>query len=176
LDGPFWDTPPLRRNNALFATQPSFVPPPPPTADARDDEINARFRDVLRDQAELASSIERLRVAIAASPAAREIGPGHNQGPQIEELDAWEKHLVALLQDRGPRPNPVDRALITEHAEKTLVFSERIRTWLANLALEGAKVGAREVIKDLTARLWAEVADKLDMIYHAIKVWISSLF
>src|SRR6266550_7583686 len=106
--------------------------PPPPPADVLDDEINARFQDVLRGQAELASSIDRLRGAITASPAAREIGPGHNQGPplQIEELDAESKHLLALLQDKGPRPTPVDRALIAEQAEKTLQLSERVRTWL----------------------------------------------
>jgi hypothetical protein len=55
------------------------------------------------------------------------------------------------------------------------VLSERIRTWLTNLAREAATLGAREVAKDLTAGLWAEVADKLDMVYHAIKAWISSL-
>jgi hypothetical protein len=109
-----WDTPPLRRNNVLYDTQPNFVPPPmeppPPPADARDDEINARFQVVLRSHAELTSAIDRLRGAIKASPAAREIGRDHNQGPplQIEELDAEDKRLLALLQDKGPRPAPVD--------------------------------------------------------------------
>jgi hypothetical protein len=175
-----WDMPHRQRNNALYDSQPPFVPPPmepPPPADARDDEINARFQDVLRGQAELASSIDRLRGAIAASPAAREIGPGHNQGPplQIEELDAESKHLLALLQDKGPRPTPVDRALIAEQAEKTLQLSERIRTWLTGAVIAVGSIGAHEVTKDLTAPLWEEVARRIVDLYHAIQVWLSLL-
>jgi len=169
-----WDMPYQQRNNALLDSQPPFGPPP---ADAGDDEINARFQDVLRGQAELASSINRLRSAITASPTAREIGPGHNQGPplQIEELDAESKLLLALLQDKGPRPTPRDRALIAEQAEKSLQLSERIKTWQANLATEAAKLGAREVVKDLTAPFWAEVAHRIVDLWHAFQVWLSSL-
>jgi hypothetical protein len=177
-----WDTPPPpRRNNALYDSQPPFVPPPmeppPPSADARDDEINARFQDVLRGQAELASSIDRLRGEITASPAAREIGRDHNQGPplQIEELDAEDKHLLALLQDKGPRPTPVDRALIAEQAEKTLQLSERIRTWLKQVGFGLAIIGVQQVTKDLTAPLWEEVAHRIVDLYHAIQVWLSLL-
>jgi len=178
---PVRDMPHQRRNNALLDSPSNFVPPPveppPPPADARDDEINARFQDVLRGQAELASSIDRLRGAITASPAAREIGPGHNQGPplQIEELDAEDKHLLALLQDKGPRPTPIDRVLIAEQAEKTLQLSERIRTWLMGAAIAVGSIGAHEVIKDLTAPLWEEVARKIVDLYHAIQVWLSLL-
>jgi len=181
LPGPFWDIPPLRRNNALYDSQPPFVPPPmeppPPPADARDDEIDARFQDVLRGQAELASSIDRLRGAIASSPAAREIGPGHNQGPplQIEELDAESKLLLALLQDKGPRPTPVDRALIADHAAQTLQLSERIKPWLKQAAIGLAMIGVHEVTKDLTAPLWEEVARRIVDLYDAIHVWLSLL-
>jgi len=180
-----WHMPPMphqQRNNALYDSQPPFVPPPmeppPPAADAQDDGINARFQDVLRLQAELASSIDRLRGALTASPAAREIGPRHNQGPplQIEELDAEDKYLLVLLQDKGPRPTPIDRALIAEQAEKSLQLSKRIRTWQADLAAEAAKLGAREVAKDLTAPLWQEVARRIVDLYHAIQVWLSLLF
>jgi hypothetical protein len=106
-----WDMPPRPRNIALYESQSIFVPPPteppPPPANAPDEEIEARFQEVLRRQAELSSSIDRLRTAITAS-ATREIGPGHNQGPAlIEELDADDKHLLALLQDKGPRPSPL---------------------------------------------------------------------
>jgi len=176
-----WDMPYQQRNNALYDSQPPFVPPPmeppPPPADARDDEINARFQGVLRSHAELTSAIDRLRGAITASPAAREIGPGHNQGPplQIEELDAESKHLLALLQDKGPRPTPVDRALIAEQAEKTLQLSERIRTWLKQAGFGLAIIGMQQVTKDLTAPLWEEVARRIVDLYHAIQVWLSSL-
>jgi hypothetical protein len=151
--------------------------PPPSPADARDDEINARFQDVLRSHAELTSAIDQLRGVIPASPATREIGPDHNQGPplQIEELDAADKYLLALLQDKGPRPTPVDRALIAEQAEKTLQLSERIRTWLKVAAIAVGSVGAHEVTKDLTAPLWEEVARRIVDLYHAIQVWLSSL-
>jgi len=176
-----WDMPYQQRNNALYDSQPPFVPPPmeppPPPADARDDEINARFQDVLRSHAELTSAIDRLRGAITASPATREIGPGHNQGPPltIGELDAADKYLLALLQDKGPRPSPVDLAPIVEQAEKTLGLSEQIREWLINAGVGVAKIGAREVTKDLTAPLWEEVARRIVDLYHAIQVWLSSL-
>jgi hypothetical protein len=151
--------------------------PPPPPADARGDEINARFQDVLRSHTELTSAIDQLRVAIPASPATREIGRGHNQGPPltIGELDAADKYLRALLQDKGPRPSPVDLAPIVEQAEKTLQLSERIRTWLKVAAVAVGSVGAREVTKDLTAPLWEEVARRIVDLYHAIQVWLSSL-
>jgi hypothetical protein len=180
LAGPFWDIPPLRRNNVLYDTQPNFVPPPmeppPPPADAQDDDINARFQDVLRGHAELTSAIDRLRGAVTAS-AAREIGPRHNQGPplQIEELDSESQHLLALLQDKGPKPTPVDRALIVERAEETLQLSERIRTWFKVAAIAVGSVGAHEVTKDLTAPLWEEVARRIVDLYHAIQVWLSLL-
>jgi hypothetical protein len=203
-----WDPPPRPRNDALFESQPPFVPPPlqqpiwvpdpvwdvprprnlplyelsnfvppptepPPPANVRDEEIEARFQEVLRRQTELSSLIDRLRSAITAS-ATREIGPGHNQGPPltVEELDAEDKRLLALLQDKGPRPSPADAALIVEQAEKTLRVSELIREWLTNAAVGVAKIGAREVIKDLTAPLWADVAQKIVDLYHAIKVWL----
>jgi hypothetical protein len=66
--------------------------------------------------------------------------------------------------------------LIAEQAEKTLQLSERIRTWQANLAAEAAKLGAREVVKDLTAPLWQEVARRIVDLCHAIQVWLSLLF
>jgi len=173
-----WDMPPRPRNLALYESQPPFVPPPiePPAADARDGDIEARFQDVLRRHADLSSSIDRLRSAVTAS-AAPEIGPGHNQGPPltIEELDAESKHLLALLQDKGPRPSPADRALIVEQAEKTLGLSERIRERLINAAVGVALIGAHEVTKDLTAPLWADVAQKIVDLYHAIQAWISLL-
>jgi hypothetical protein len=176
-----WDMPHQRRNNALLDSPSNFVPPPteppPPPADARDDEISARFEDVLRGQAELASSIDRLLGAIASPPAAREIGPGHNQGPplQIEELDAESKLLLALLQDKGPRPTPVDRALIAEQAEKTLQLSNRIKTWLKQAGIGLAIIGLQQVTKDLTAPLWAEMAHRIVDLYDAIQVWLSLL-
>jgi hypothetical protein len=43
------------------------------------------------------------------------------------------------------------------------------------LAVEAAKLGAREVAKDLTAPLWAQVAQKIADLYHVIMAWLSSL-
>jgi hypothetical protein len=129
----------------------------------------------IRCQAELGSSIDRLRSAVTV-PAAREIGPGHNQGPPlVEELDDESKRLLGLLLDKGPRPSPADRALIVEQAKKTLGLSERIITWLGVLAVGGAKLGAYEVAKDLTKPLLADVAQKIVDLYHAIEAWVSLL-
>jgi hypothetical protein len=140
-------------------------------------EITARFQNVERLGAELTSEIALLKKAVAESQAAREIGIGHNQGPPLpfEELDGDTANLLALLKDKGPRPTPADREQIAEQAEKTLQLSERIKTWLGTLAIEGAKIGAREVSKDLTAPLWAKVAQKLAEFCHALTDWLSSL-
>jgi hypothetical protein len=152
-----------------------WEPDQPSPEDGGGDDIEARFQDVLRRQADLSSSIDRLRSAVTASPR-REIGPGHNKGPPlIEELDAVSTHLLDLLQDRGPRPPPIDRVPIVEQAQRTLWLSARIKVWLGVLAIEGAKLGADEVAKHLTEPLWADVADKITGLCHAIVVWISLL-
>ena len=170
-----WGRPPPQRNNALYDSQPPFVPPPS-TGGAGGDEIEAAFQEVLRRHADLTSSIDRLRTAVTA-PAAQEIGPGHNQGPslQIDELDDNSKNLLALLQDKGPRPSPTDRAPIVEQAKETLERSERIKTWLKAAGLMVAAIGVREVTKDLTAPLWEALANKMVDLYHAIEAWISLL-
>jgi hypothetical protein len=169
-----WQPQPMQqRNNALLDSMPSFVPPPEP-AKARDEEIKASFQEVLRCQAELNASIERLRSAFTASPP--EIVPDHNQGlALIEELDVEDKRLLALLLDKGPRPAPADRVLIIEQAEKTLGVSEKIQGLLKDAAVAVAKIGAREVIRNLTAPLWADVAQKIVAYYHAIKLWLDLL-
>jgi hypothetical protein len=171
-----WDMPPRPRNNALFESLSNFVPspmePPPPT----DEDIKAAFQAVLDRQAALSSSIERLRSALVGSPPITEIGPGHNQGPPlVDELDAEDKRLLVLLQDKGPRPSPADCALIVEQAEKTLSLSKRIIAWLGLLAVGGAKLGAYEVTKHLTEPLWADVAQKIVDLYHAIEAWLPLL-
>ena len=47
LDGPYWDTPPLRRNNLLYDNQPAMPPHEPPSGtppvDVQGAEIAARF-------------------------------------------------------------------------------------------------------------------------------------
>jgi hypothetical protein len=55
-------------------------------------------------------------------------------------------------------------------------LSESIGTRAKQLAAEGAKLGVREVAKNVTAPLWAEVARLLLDLYHAIRVWLSLLF
>jgi hypothetical protein len=178
-----WWEPQLRRNNTLYNSQDTFVPPPmeppseTPSADAGGDEIEARFQDIERRAAELTAAIDQLRGAIAASPADREIGIGHNQGPplSIEELDAESQHLLVLLKDKGPRPPPVDIAPIVEQAKKTLELSERIWQWLRVAGITVASIGVHEVTKDLTKPLWEEAARRIVDLYHAIEAWISVL-
>jgi hypothetical protein len=149
-----------------------FVPAPP---EPPDDDIKARFQDVLRCQADLSSSIDRLCSAITVSPF-REIGPGHNKGPLlIEELDAESTHLLKLLQNKGPRPPPADRAPIVEKTKKIFGLAIRITTWLGILAIEGAQFGAGEVAKHLTEPLWADVSDRIYDLFNEIVAWMSLL-
>jgi hypothetical protein len=62
-----------------------------------------------------------------------------------------------------------------EQAEKAVRVSERIKNWSTRLGAEGAKLGAREVAKDLTAPLWVEVAQRIADLYHSIMAWLSAL-
>jgi hypothetical protein len=182
VPGEWWSPPPIRRNPLLYTSQDQsfdMSPPQPPDAapdtDARAEDIEARFQDVLRRSADLTAAIDLLRAAIP-SPAGRVVGPGHNQGPPLpfEELDDETQHLLALLKEKGPTPAPADRALIVERADRTMRLSQRITAWLTNLGAEAAKLGAREVAKDLTAPLWQNAADRIIDLCHAIKDWLLS--
>jgi hypothetical protein len=174
-----WDVPPMRRNdalleasrnNALLDTPPPVEPPPPP-ADAREGDIEARFQDALRRAADLTSVIDQLRRASTG----REIGPGHNQGPSLEDLDQVDD-LIALLKDEGPRVKiAVDARTLIEQTEKVKRLPERIWSLLAAAGLFVLGVGAREVTKDLTAPLWDDVAHRIVDLCHAIEVWVSLL-
>jgi hypothetical protein len=170
--------PPFRRFSGAYTQQANDLPPtsesPPPPADARAEDIEARFQDVLRLHADLSSSIDRLRSAVTAS-ATREIGPGHNQGPSLEDLDDVEG-LIALLKDQGPRvKTAIDAKALIEQTEKVKRLPERIWRLLAAAGLLVAGVGVREVTKDLTAPLWDDVTHRIVDLCHAIEVWVSSL-
>jgi hypothetical protein len=175
---PVWQPQPMQRNAALLDTMPGFVPPPmeppsPANANVPDEEIKAAFREVSRCQAELSASMERLRSAVSASPP--EIGPGHNQGPSLEDLDEVDE-WIALLKDEGPRvKTAVDAKALIEQTEKVKRLPERIWNLLKAAGLLVLGVGVHEVTKDLTAPLWDNVAHKIVDLCHAIEVWVSLL-
>jgi hypothetical protein len=229
MDGPYWDTPPLRRNNTLYDLQPSFVPPPPQQsvwvpdqvwdmphqqrnnvlydlqppsvpspppavtnallsgasigmvtikaeftltgAPGVNEDIEAHFQEALRRAANLTSCIDQLRKASRT----REIGPGHNQGPSLEDLDDVED-LIALLKDQGPRvKTAIDAKALIEQTEKVKWLPERIWSLLKAAGLFVLGVGAHEVTKDLTAPLWDDVAHRIVDLCRAIEVWASLL-
>jgi hypothetical protein len=169
-----WE-PPMRRNNVLYESQPPFVPPPldppPPPADAREGDIEARFQDALRRAADLTSVIDELRKASTG----REIGPGHNQGPPLQELDQVDD-LVALLKDEGPRvKTAIDAKALIAQTEKVKRLPERIWSLLKAAGLMVAGVGVHKVTEDLTTPLWDDVAHRIVDLCHAIEVWVSLL-
>lgn len=169
---------PLNLTSSPSGTRNLPAPPPEsaPHGGGRDEAISAAFQEVVRQQSELASAIDRLRSAITETGGGN-FGIGHNRGPaiEIEELVAEDARLLALLQDKGPNPSPADRIPIAEQAEKIPTLSERMSIRAKLLAAEGAKLGAREVAKNVTAPLWEEVARRLLELYHAIKIWLSQL-
>ena len=120
---------------------------------------------------DLTSLIDQLRKASTA----REIGPGHNQGPSLEDLDDVED-LIALLKDQGPRVKTAfDAKALIEQTEKVKRLPERIWSLLKAAGLLVLGVGVHEVTKDLTAPLWNDVAHRIVDLCHAIEVWVSLL-
>jgi hypothetical protein len=185
-----WQPPPGRRNNALFDSQPPFVPPPLTpqgvevelqgvAAEARAeeiqvrvDDIESRFQEASRLAADLTSLIDQLR---KASTGQRVVGPGHNQGPSLEDLDDVED-LISLLKDDGPRvKTAIDAKALIEKTEKVKRLPERIWSLLKAAGLIVLTVGAQQVTKDLTAPLWDDVAHRIADLCHAIDAWISLL-
>jgi hypothetical protein len=157
-----WDMPHQQRNNVLYESS-NFVPPPTeppsPPADARGEEINASFKEVERCQADLASAMDRLRNALPTATA-REIGPGHNQGPPLEDL-VWADAFIELLKDEGPRiKTAADAKHLIEVEGGRMVGS---RGWCA----QGDRGFDRAAMDD--------VAHKIVDLCHAIEVWVSVL-
>jgi len=135
------------------------------------EEIEARFQEALRHAADLTSCIDQLRKASTR----RKIGPGHNQGPPLQDLVQVDD-LIALLKDEGPRVKTVvDAKALIVQTEKVKRLPERIWSWLKAAGLLVIGIGAHEVTKDLTAPLWDEVAHRIVDLCHAIEVWVSLL-
>jgi len=142
-----------------------------PSADARNEEIEAGLQEALRHAADLTSCIDQLRKASTR----RKIGPGHNLGPPLQDLVQVDD-LIALLKDEGPRVKTVvDAKALIVQTEKVKRLPERIWSWLTAAGLLVAGIGVREVTKDLTAPLWDDVAHKIVDLCHAIEVWVSLL-
>jgi hypothetical protein len=176
---PTWEMPPRPRNNALFDTQPTFVPPPQDAA-AGGGATNlplaasnatlsggsfalsgnqAEFR-VTRAPLEVRFEILQARVALLEEGLRHqkqpEIGPGHNQGPWfVEDLSAVDDLLIRLLKEEGPAP-PSDPTLLIEQGEKALKVSERIFSAVNALGIEMVKGAAREIGKE--AFIWLGLA------------------
>lgn len=134
-------------------------------------DIEACFQEALRRAADLTSCIDQLRKASTA----REIGPGHNQGPSLEDLDDVED-WIALLKDQGPRAKTaIDAKALIEQTEKVKRLPERIWSLLKAAGWLVAGVGVHKVTENLTAPLWDDVAHKIVNLCHAIEVWVSLL-
>lgn len=164
LPGPYWDIPPLRRNNALYDSQPAFVPSPPTDA-------ASALEDVLRKAAALTSAVDLLRDAVKSQDQV--IGPGHNQGPplSVDELAEVDARLIELLKEGGPKiKTAVDAKPVVEQAEKIVGFYEKIKAYLDSLPLAAAALGIHEVAKD-----WENVAHKILDLYNAIATWLTFL-
>jgi hypothetical protein len=172
-----WDMPPRPRNLALEAAlsgsqdPPLVYVPPDSTMDAREKEIRARLDDALRLANELTSTIARVR----GVSTDREIGPRHNLGPPIDDLDDLED-LIALFKDEGSKvKTAIDAKPIVEQVEKAKRVPERIWGWLKAAGLLVGGVGLHKMTEDLTAPLWDELAHKLVEFCHAVEVWVSLL-
>jgi|HubBroStandDraft_3_1064219.scaffolds.fasta_scaffold246831_1 hypothetical protein len=84
-------------------------------------QTEARFLDLLGRVTLLEASLNQLRRELTVSAHDKEIGIGHNQGPDfaplpVEELDDVDD-LIALLKEQGPVP-PTDPTELTEGRQK----------------------------------------------------------
>lgn len=84
-------------------------------------QTEARFLDLLGRVTLLEASLNQLRRELTVSAHDKEIGIGHNQGPDfapipVEELDDVDD-LIALLKEQGPVP-PTDPTELTEGSQK----------------------------------------------------------
>jgi hypothetical protein len=134
---------------------------------------NNSFEELQASVALLEASVTQLRRELSR----RDIGIGHNQGPDfsplpIEELSDVDD-LIALLKDRGPLP-PSDPTPLIQQNAKVAALGERINEGLIGLGKEMARGAAREVGRELIAIHWAAVSGWIKSVGVALLTWLGS--
>jgi hypothetical protein len=139
----------------------------------------ARFEELTGRVALLEASLSQLRREVNASTPDREIGPGHNRGPDftpvpIEELDDVD-NLIALLKEQSPVP-PADPIELTNLSQKASRVSDKIKQYLDEFASEVAKKAGGEFGKRLAqAPIWIAVYHGINQVTEALAVWLTHL-
>jgi hypothetical protein len=121
----------------------------------------------------LESAVTGLRQLL--TPTARQIGPGHNQGPDflpvpIEDLDEID-HLVALLKEQGPE-RPQDSTPLIQQDEKVVQIGDRITSALLHLGNAVATGAAMEAGKELYLNHWASVSHWISAVSSALLAFL----
>jgi hypothetical protein len=142
-------------------------------------ETEARFLELMGRVTLLGASLNQLRRELTISTGNKQIGIGHNQGPDFEpipfeELDEVDD-LIALLLEQGPVP-PSDPTEIIERSQKATRISDKIKQYLDVFASEVAKGAGGEIGKRLVqVPIWMAVYHGIDRVTQALAVWIGTL-
>jgi hypothetical protein len=136
-----------------------------------------RFSELLGRVALLEASLRQLRREAHTSAGEREIGPGHNQGPEFDPVPAEElgdvDDLIALLKQQGPVP-PADPTELAEQSQKASQVSGKIKQYLDNFAIEAFKGAGGEIGKRLAqAPIWVAVYHGIDRVTEVLALWLT---
>jgi hypothetical protein len=142
-----------------------------------DDQSEARFLELRGRVTLLEASLNQLRRELTNSTRDKEIGIGHNQGPDftpipVEELSDVDD-LIALLKQQGPLP-PTDPTKLTEKSQKATRVSDKIKQYLDGFAIEAFKGAGSEIGKRLAqAPFWVAVYHGIDRVAEALALWLA---
>jgi hypothetical protein len=125
----------------------------------------------------LEASFGQLRRELASHSQDREVGIGHNQGPDftpvtIEELGEVDE-LIALLKEQDPVPTS-DRTKLIENSQKATEVSDKIKQYLDTFAIEAFKNAGGEIGKRLAqAPFWIALYTGIDRVTEALALWLT---
>jgi hypothetical protein len=141
-----------------------------------DGQNEARFAELRGQVTLLEASLNELRRELA-SARDKEIGIGHNRGPDFEPIAIEElsnvDDLIALLKEQGPVP-PADTAQLTATSQKVTKVSDKIKQYLDSFAVEAFKSAGGEIGKRLTqAPFWMAAVYGIDRVTEALALWLA---
>jgi hypothetical protein len=147
-------------------------------AKAAAETLEARHAKLENSVALLEIALNQLRRQVEARSHEREIGPGHNQGPNLDPVSAQElddvEELVKLLKDQPPIPPPQVHEHLRERSAKATKVADKIGEYLDELGKEFVKKAGGELGKRVVqAPFWTAVAYAISRVAGALIEWLA---